>query len=284
MNGVTDTEFFNYQISGAVGIALKLYGRIDADALLRGTSYLDNPRAADIRQAAVELKDVKIHGCIMADEVGFGKTKQVLLAAYLHTILSKEEEDGELLFRPILLVVPPTLINQWLEELRSHWPCFRSVISYEDHEFKQEMALSAISHTAMKEYPSLEALPRELRYIFDKRDKKAGKTIIITSYETHKGRTGKKKQRRIPGIPYKKPRYTKDGEPIWKKKPRIEKYWVTNHQKVYSLLIADEAQKIKNYSSGTWSVLFCHNFPKTILATATPMFNSVRVSASFISS
>jgi SNF2 family DNA or RNA helicase len=87
LEGVTDTRFFPYQISGAVGMVLKIYGCID-ESLFAGTS----PQALDMREAARDLEDVTVHGCIMADEVGFGKTKQLLLAAYLHTLLYPEQK------------------------------------------------------------------------------------------------------------------------------------------------------------------------------------------------
>jgi hypothetical protein len=38
---------------------------------------------------------------------------------------------------PILLLVPPTLINQWLHEIREYWPGFKAIISYSDHMFKE---------------------------------------------------------------------------------------------------------------------------------------------------
>lgn len=68
-------------------MVLKIYGCID-ESLFAGTS----PQALDMREAARDLEDVKVHGCIMADEVGFGKTKQLLLAAYLHTLLYPEQK------------------------------------------------------------------------------------------------------------------------------------------------------------------------------------------------
>jgi SNF2 family DNA or RNA helicase len=269
LQGVTDTKFFPYQISGAVGLVLKLYGSIE-ESLFAGTSN----QALDMREAARDLEDVKVHGAIMADEVGFGKTKQLLLAAYLHTLLYPQQEA---VYKPILLVVPPTLINQWLEEIRDHWPCFTPVVSYEDHDFKEEMALSSISHSAMKEYPSLETLSSDLRYIWDTADKRAATTIIVTSYETHKNRTGRKRLDQIPGKHFTPSRRRENGSVIWKKKPRVVTCWETSHDGAYSLLIADEAQKVKNYSTGIWSVLYAHNFPKTLLATATPIFNSAKV-------
>ena len=138
--------------------------------------------------------------------------------------------------------------------------------------------MSSIPHTAIREYPRLDALPTNLKYIFDTSDQRALKTIIVTSYETHKARTATKKTKIIPGVSFKKPRFDDDGNKIYKIKPKKEQYWVTNHIGVYSLLIGDEVQKIKNLSTGIWSILYTQSFRKTLLATATPMYNHVRVS------
>ena len=102
--------------------------------------------------------------------------------------------------------------------------------------------------------------------------------MVVTSYETHKLRTAEKKIRYIPGVPFKKPRFDENGNQQWKVKPRREEYWVTNQKGAYSLLIGDEAQKVKNYLTGLWSVLYLQSMRKTLLLTATPIFNTIRVS------
>lgn len=275
----TTRTFYNYQVSGIVGCFLKLYGSIDIDRLLKATSSASESYAKSARKAAEKLNDLATHGVILSDEVGLGKTVQGLAVACLHAYLSDTTDgDGNPTYLPMLLVVPPTLVNQWLAELRAYWPGFRVVVSYEDHDFKDIMKLTTIPHTAMKEYPDLDALPESLRYIFDRSCPQAGNVLIVTSYETHKGRTAEKKTKLIPGVPYKRPRKNADGTPKWKKKPRRETYYVTKHIGTYSLLICDEAQKVKNFATGIWTVLHLQSFRKTVLITATPMYNSAKVS------
>jgi lantibiotic modifying enzyme len=77
------------------------------------------------------------------------------------------------LYMPILLLVPLTLINSWLHEIREYWLGFKAIISYSDYVFKETMALSTISHARMKEYPKLHGILACLRYIFNKADLKA---------------------------------------------------------------------------------------------------------------
>jgi hypothetical protein len=74
------------------------------------------------------------------------------------------------------------------------------------------LALSTISHAGMKEY--LHGILARLRYIFNKADLKAKWALIISSYKTHKIRTGEKKQKKTPSIAYKKKRYNDNGNMI----------------------------------------------------------------------
>ncbi|KAL2853238.1 hypothetical protein BJY01DRAFT_78302 [Aspergillus pseudoustus] len=274
-----DSDFYHYQISGAVGIIAKLYGQIDANKLLLATDCLQHPQADVVREAAAQLKDFCLHGAILADETGFGKTKQSLLAAVLHTFLyTEKDEDRNDCHRPILLVVPPTLIRQWLVEIRDHWPHLIPVLSYGDTTFRMDMDLSTLSYQAMREVPKLTAIPERLRYIFDMRDEEARQVIIITSYATHRFRAGHSEEHHVPPVSHDPPQYNPETkQEIYKVRPRLQLIWASPHKGKYSLLIADEAQKVKNPETYTWQVLRVHEMPKTLLMTATPMFNAALV-------
>jgi hypothetical protein len=208
LSSATSSEFYSYQVSGAIGCLLKLYGTIDIEAVLIQMDKGDDPSADSIRAAAGRLRDLTLHGCILADEVGFGKTKESLLVALIHSMVYAEKSKETIpkdLHRPILLLVPPTLIGQWLKEIQTFWRCFRPVVSYSDCEMKNEMALATIPHQAIVEYPSMEAMPLNLRFVFDATNNLARDVIIVTSYETHKVGTMVKKSRMEPGVPYSNP-------------------------------------------------------------------------------
>lgn len=53
-------------------------------------------------------------GSILADDMGLGKTLQVL------TVLDKLRERGDLDKKPALIVVPTTLLTNWLESGQVH--------------------------------------------------------------------------------------------------------------------------------------------------------------------
>lgn len=230
--------------------------------------------------AAQKLRDLRIGGAILGDETGFGKTKQLLLATLIHTMLYEEYDDaGSRCYRPILLVIPPTLIRQWWMEIQTDWPYFRPLLSYEESAFRGDFSLEAIPNQAMREYPELEAMPHRLRYAFNPHAVASRTAIVVTTYATHRNRTGRKIVTSHAGVHYDPPRYDEiTGDPIWKMRPRVDHSWDTNHRGIYSLLVADEAQKIKNRDTEVHGVLQAHKFPKTILATATPMHTAAQVS------
>lgn len=150
-----------------------------------------------------------------------GKTKQLLLATALHVFLCDSLDDsGKVVYKTVLLTVLPSLIDEWLSNLKFSWPIFHTVVSYDDHNFKTYLALRELSYSAMKWFPSQDTIPVELRYIFDRTAPRAAKTLGVTSYETHKHRTGVAKIKKIPGERYNPPQHDQNNQELWKKKPR----------------------------------------------------------------
>ncbi|KAH0264376.1 hypothetical protein KCU91_g12087, partial [Aureobasidium melanogenum] len=264
----TDSDFYHYQISGAVGCILKLYGRIDVDALL---SKSKKPYAFDVekvRQAADKLHDLLIHGAVLGDDVGFGKTKQLLLIGHLHTLLSKDSEH-----RPTLLVVPSTLVHGWIKEIRNHWKCFRLVVSFEDHDWKTEMALNSLKASHMQNYGIMEnAIPEHLTWLFDKNNSQARAGLVITSYETHKARTAERVVELVaPGEHYDPPRTKPNGKPDWLRKPRkvqLLQQWEANKELMEKL---DQTHRTDPLNSDKDSI------HKRVMAEMRPVLETVMI-------
>jgi hypothetical protein len=213
-----------------------MYGSIDSETLLTNTGSMGHPLADRVREAAKLLTDVCVNGAILADETGFGKTKQCLLAATIHALLFAEKDpQGRQCYRPILLVCPPTLIRQWVAEIYYHWPFLRCVLSYEDNSLKNSLDITHIPQIAMREFPALEAMPQELRYLFDPTCISARQVIIVKSYITHKNRTGKVEVKEYPGIPFSPPRIDPTtGEEVFEKPPRKKLF---GHQSLQSTFL-----------------------------------------------
>lgn len=94
---------------------------LDGDFRLPGDIY---PSLFDYQKTGVqwlyELYTQKAGG-IVGDEMGLGKTIQVIsFLAGLHYL--------GLLDKPVLVVVPATVLNQWVNEFHRWWPAFRCVI------------------------------------------------------------------------------------------------------------------------------------------------------------
>lgn len=251
LENFTTSDFYDYQIVGAIGILLKLFGMIDDELLLSGTGFdPQDPRAEKVSSAAGRLRDICIHGAMIADGTGFGKTKQCLLAALLFSFLTKEN-------KPALLIVPASLIYLWVDEIQNHWgKGLRPILSY------GHSLVTGVEELSRDEMVKLK-FPEGLEYLLDPQDPEAKKAVIVTSYETHKSRTLPEELKREQGSS----RRLRDFKKI--KVPNCGKF---------GLLIADEAHKIKNKRTIIWALLSMQKFSASIFATTTPMFNAVRVS------
>jgi hypothetical protein len=262
----TKCEFFAFQINGAVGLLLKLIGRIDPLALLKWAKIPhQSAEGQRVISAAGKLKHLTLHAAICADLTGFGKTKLVLLAVQLYSILTEFN-------KPSLLIVPSALVSQWAAEIQTYWPYFRPILSY-GGESGWESHFDTIKSKEMES----KSWPVSLAAIMSGSDPMAKSAVILTSYDTHIRRTAYTEQVQVPGVPFAKPRFHEDGSPKWKKRPRVQTLWKTTHQGVFGLLLADEAHKVKNQRSGIWAVLYQQQYQTILLATATPMYNSTQV-------
>lgn len=104
----------------------------------------------------------KLLGGILAEEMGLGKTLEIISLITLHQSplsgLATETPDGILPIRATLLVVPSSLLSQWMDEIDRHSPSLR-VLHYAG--FKNGSSSSF----------------EELRQIFAVQD------IVITTYD-----------------------------------------------------------------------------------------------------
>lgn len=260
LEGETACDFYDYQITGAVGAILKLFGSIDTTRLLEATAF--NPmdrRAEKALSAGEKLQDLRIHGAMIADGTGFGKTKQCLLAAMLFALLTVEN-------KPMLLLVPASLIYQWVAEIRDQWPGLKPVLSY------SRLHITDCQELSREQMLNLQ-FPMDLEYLLDNQNVAAKRAVIITSYETHKSRT----TWRVPDAVENRPKHAAKQRKT--KNPLNKMIGLrTRHDWKFGLLIADEAHEMKNKRSVLWGILQMQKYPAVLFATATPMFNAIRVS------
>lgn len=72
----------------------RFLAHIDVDRLRVYCEYVTDEEAARIREAADKLHDLCMSGCILADDVGSGKTKQVLLVGFLHIVINQDTDSN----------------------------------------------------------------------------------------------------------------------------------------------------------------------------------------------
>ena len=84
------------------------------------------------------------------DDTGLGKNGELLLAAFLHTLVTDELKDDVVVYRSISLFVLPSLFTDFIAEI--HQPVFHVVTSDENHNHK-DLISSSLSLTNIIEFP-----------------------------------------------------------------------------------------------------------------------------------
>ncbi|KAI1284077.1 P-loop containing nucleoside triphosphate hydrolase protein [Xylaria sp. FL0933] len=218
-----------------------------------GAPYTNTETVSDFENRE-RLKGPKYFGGILADSMGLGKT---LITAALIDLLMRQElnairhEDGVIQHRPILLVAPnATVANQWVRELTE-------VI---DESILGQIIVSGPGLEESSAYDKVIPLEREqikhwppyLNYVWDKNNPKASKVILIMTMESWAARTC----------------YC-DGE------RRVWRSIFTQKKRRFSLVIVDEAHKVKNHKTKNWRSVYLLERQYTFLITATPCLNTL---------
>jgi len=243
----------DHQVTGIVWLLSRLFGDLptlkyidpDTGQIRRN---VENPFDEENRQ---RLKGPQYFGGILADSMGLGKT--LITVALMSLLVGQglnivQAEDGSRKHRPILLVVPnATVASQWIQEIEQVIP--GSIIP--------QIVVSA---------PGLEALPRRdrvwylnrngfskwpyaLRYMWYEKQPRASKVVLITTMECWALRTCKQ--------------FNGWGSCF------------THAGRAFSLVVVDEAYKVKNSSTLNWRSIHYLERQFTLLLTATPCMNSL---------
>ncbi|KAI0453414.1 P-loop containing nucleoside triphosphate hydrolase protein [Xylaria acuta] len=199
------------------------------------------------------LKGPKYFGGILADSMGLGKT---LTAVALIDLLIRQklnveqDDDGTPSYRPILLITPnATVANQWVQE-------FDQVI---DESILHNIVVSGPGLEASSENYRVIHLAREnfrqwpaaINYMWDEDDPRASQVVLIMTMESWAART-----------------CTKDEEGEW-----ISSF--TEEGRGFSLVVVDEAYKLKNPGTKNWRSVYFLKRQFTLLITATPCMNTL---------
>jgi SNF2 family DNA or RNA helicase len=223
----------------------------------------------DIKDAAQRLESIQTFGGIVSDTMGFGKTITALLfMSYYALYCPHIIKNRELNHRPILCLVPSgVVLNQWAYELKKTFTDLELITGHGIKPLTPEYLQNWVSATAMREAPgNLKNWPSHLRYVFDRKDPRASKTVILVSYETWADRS----------VTVARIKNTElQDELHGKSKPR--RVYTSKWKNVFSMVCADEGHKLRHpWTKVHASVLQLHAQYHWFLS-ATPVVNSSSV-------
>ncbi|KAI4648529.1 uncharacterized protein J4E79_010151 [Alternaria viburni] len=232
-------------------------------------------KSSDAIAAGSELKRLNLPGIIIADQTGNGKT--ILSLAVMTACLRPcafERGSGRAIYKPIFIAAPQNLIRQWAREIKFEWPLFELVISYDDGQMEAALAEHVVSSSAVRTWKEDTTLwPENLAYMLDPFDERNSRTIVLTTPETNAERSLVKTEIEHPPVSYTKPKFDSDGNEIYFQKARIEKRYHSRWEKTFSVVIVDEATKIKSPASMRHIAIQRLKANRWVFVTATPMIN-----------
>ncbi|KAI1116294.1 P-loop containing nucleoside triphosphate hydrolase protein [Nemania sp. NC0429] len=249
----------NHQVTAIVWLLSRMFGDLPMlrykDPVTGELLSKDVPTSPDNRNRTW-LKGPKYFGGILADSMGLGKT--LVTVALVDLLVTQRlnvlrTEDGASKYRPILLIVPnATVANQWV------------------HEFEQVTDESTLHHIVVS-CPGMDESavqgrvvlldrenflqwPDKLSYMWNQDNPQASRVVLITTMESWAVRT------------------------VTTLDPSKGGAWTssfTEEGRSFSLVIVDEAHKVKNHRTKNWRSVYFLERQFTLLITATPCMNTL---------
>jgi hypothetical protein len=186
--------------------------------------------------------------------MGLGKT--LITVALMDLLASQrlnvvDDNDGRPIYRPILLLTPnATVANQWVQEIDqviNESVICKIVVSGTGLEVPNDQR--RIFHLGRENFKKW---PASIDYMWNENDPRASQVVLVVTMETWASRT-----------------CAFDVE---------SKEWVssfTEEGRAFSLVIVDEAYKVKNPATKNWRSLHLLERQFTLLITATPCMNTL---------
>ncbi|KAI0540527.1 P-loop containing nucleoside triphosphate hydrolase protein [Xylaria digitata] len=238
----------DHQVTGIVWLLSRMFGSLPT-LRYRDPSTNVYHLSVGTSSDAKLLRGPKYFGGILADSMGLGKT--LITVALVNLLMSQrlnilKAEDGTSKHRPILLLTPnATVANQWVEEFTKVIDEVQIIVSGQGLESASRPRVISLDRDNFKQWPAI------IGYVWDENDPRASKIVIIMTTESWAHRTcvGEK-----------------------------EKGWsstFTQEGRRFSLVIVDEAYKVKNPNTKNWRSVYLLEREFTLLITATPCMNTL---------
>ncbi|KAM5480548.1 hypothetical protein McanMca71_002413 [Microsporum canis] len=210
-------------------------------------------------QALLEFETkAYLRGAILADGVGLGKTWEAI--GFFLAQIRRDETLGKDAPkpRPILIIVPPNLIAQWIEELYKVCANINIYYYYGDKRSSVADKAQRISKILDKKHP-----------IFDG-TKQRRRCIVVTSYQSFSSRHGPTSLGR-----WRRKELGLKLVEIQKLSKTSDKRWPENLCDLFGTVVLDEAHLVKNRETQTASVVLWLEPKFYLLLTATPISNRI---------
>ncbi|KAI1332831.1 P-loop containing nucleoside triphosphate hydrolase protein [Xylariaceae sp. FL0255] len=263
----------SHQVTALVWLLSRFFGDLPElfyrDPRVHGK--LSNISTVGDAQNSHKLAGPKYFGGILADSMGLGKT--LITTALLDLLVRKELHDAEVAIydeqadgqaekkvkrrghHPILLVAPNVaVLTQWIEEICNicNESVIETIIVASNIRDESSSYGERVIRLARNDFL---AWPDRLDYVWNDQDIRAAKSIILVTLDVWSNRTMTTTQ-------------MEDGK-------KQHKSSFTELGREFSLVIVDEAHKLKNANTRYWRSVYHIRRQFTLLITATPCVNSL---------
>ncbi|KAI0156945.1 SNF2 family N-terminal domain-containing protein [Xylariaceae sp. FL1272] len=240
----------DHQVTGIVWLLSRLLGDLPRWSYVHPTT---NERTINIETPADQrnrekLRGPKYFGGILADSMGLGKTLITVALVYLMVSqrLNVVQENGKKKYRPILLLTPNmTVTDQWVEEISQvidQTVIRHIVVSGNKNQTTHKGRVIRMGREGFRKWPA------NLSYMWEEDDPAAAQCILVVPIDTWQART-----------------MVDDGGKLTSD--------FTKRGRRFSLVIVDEAYKVKNTRTKNWQSVYHLQRTYTLLITATPCMN-----------
>ncbi|OTA91200.1 hypothetical protein M434DRAFT_32900 [Hypoxylon sp. CO27-5] len=222
----------------------------------RTQKYVQEPETPLEKMHRMRLRGPRYGGAILADSMGLGKTMTTIacLDILANQRLNSPRESGKQKYRPMLILTPNnTVAAQWVDEIdhiTSKRGVKRIIISGNGAQKKEHQ--ERVSCLTAKEFTK--DWPQSLNYVWNEDDLRASRVIFVMAIDTWAGRT-----------------CMSTGNDV-----ETERKWhstFTEKGRKFSIVVVDEAYKIRHAATRNWKSVALLNRQFTLLVTATPCMN-----------
>lgn len=258
--------FLDQQVTSIVWILQRFLGQLPRLKVLNPETDEFFPDTKEDKQNRNKLRGPKFSGGILADSMGLGKTLSCiacleLMAGHkLNYTPGGRQPDGKktrVKHCPMAILAPnATVAAQWVEEICQNTDpesISKIITSGNGLQFRKHPS-GRIRSLSTDEFTS-EKWPQDVDYVWKDKDKRASKTVIVMSIDTFAARTVTASEGTAGQVTYESS--------------------FTQYQRKFSIVIVDEAHKVKNDATRNWKSVAMLDRQFTLLVTATPAINSL---------